>query len=237
MELSHSRLVVGTLAALLAAGCATVFGMEEGEPLTTTGTSSGTGGTGGTGGTTTTTNGGAGGTTECVVTECPGEDYDCHYRACVNGQCSFLFAAAGTACDDDGGFYCTGAGHCYECLTHEQCATNVCQNNSCVNASCDDQLQNSGETDVDCGGPCGPCPNGKLCALPSDCESGVCVSGTCVPCTDHPQCPTADYYCDLGGSHVCLPKKPLGAVCVNHYECKLNKCVWQPIFGFTCMPL
>ncbi len=32
-----------------------------------------------------------------------------------------------------------------------------CRNNACIAPSCTDSLQNQGETDVDCGGPCAPC--------------------------------------------------------------------------------
>jgi plastocyanin len=46
--------------------------------------------------------------------------------------------------------------------------------------------KNGNETDVDCGGNCGGCMDGKMCAMGSDCLSQVCSGGTCaVPsCTD-----------------------------------------------------
>ena len=43
-------------------------------------------------------------------------------------------------------------------------------------ASCSNGMRDSssGETDVDCGGPCGPCVLGKVCVIGGDCESGIC---------------------------------------------------------------
>jgi hypothetical protein len=46
---------------------------------------------------------------------------------------------------------------------------------------CDDGQHNQDETDVDCGGSCGPCLDGQLCALPGDCQSGLCEGGVCAP--------------------------------------------------------
>jgi hypothetical protein len=46
-------------------------------------------------------------------------------------------------------------------------------------ASCTDGVKNGAETDVDCGGSCGPCAIAQLCATSSDCATGVCVGGHC----------------------------------------------------------
>lgn len=52
---------------------------------------------------------------------------------------------------------------------------------------CRNGVRDSGETNVDCGGPtCAPCAYDKSCALDADCEAGVCVkdiygNGTCAP--------------------------------------------------------
>lgn len=45
--------------------------------------------------------------------------------------------------------------------------------------SCDDDAKNGGETDVDCGGPCGPCGTGRTCATGDDCVSGSCPGNVC----------------------------------------------------------
>lgn len=55
---------------------------------------------------------------------------------------------------------------------------------TCVNGegcvSCSDGVMNQDESDVDCGGSCPPCGNGKDCLVDSDCVSGSCVGGTCI---------------------------------------------------------
>lgn len=46
-------------------------------------------------------------------------------------------------------------------------------------ATCSDGSKDGNETDVDCGGSCGACANGKQCLLSSDCQNGSCVAGIC----------------------------------------------------------
>jgi hypothetical protein len=47
--------------------------------------------------------------------------------------------------------------------------------------SCTDGVKNvPDETDIDCGGQCQKCVNGKTCSNGSDCLSGTCTSGVCV---------------------------------------------------------
>jgi hypothetical protein len=45
--------------------------------------------------------------------------------------------------------------------------------------TCSDGAKNGDETDVDCGGVCGPCADGKGCAAAKDCTSGECINGSC----------------------------------------------------------
>jgi len=66
------------------------------------------------------------------------------------------------------------------CAMTQDCASGVCQSNVCVAASCTDGTKNSDETDVDCGGSCGPCPAGKACAVDTDCTAaGICDTKLC----------------------------------------------------------
>ena len=46
-------------------------------------------------------------------------------------------------------------------------------------AHCSDATQNEGETGLDCGGACDGCAEGAVCAVPTDCLSGVCVALSC----------------------------------------------------------
>ena len=45
--------------------------------------------------------------------------------------------------------------------------------------SCHDGRTNGPESDVDCGGDCPACKVDQLCGGQGDCESGLCVQGTC----------------------------------------------------------
>jgi hypothetical protein len=44
---------------------------------------------------------------------------------------------------------------------------------------CHDRVIDGDESDVDCGGGCGTCPEGGQCTEASDCESTACNSGVC----------------------------------------------------------
>lgn len=56
-----------------------------------------------------------------------------------------------------------------------------------VSGECDDGAQSGTETDVDCGGACAPCRNGRGCAVAEDCLSGRCEDRACVsPPGTHP---------------------------------------------------
>ena len=46
-------------------------------------------------------------------------------------------------------------------------------------AHCTDGQKDDGEEGVDCGGDCGPCPEGDACTTGSGCVSGICSSGAC----------------------------------------------------------
>lgn len=50
-----------------------------------------------------------------------------------------------------------------------------------LNPQCDDLIRNGSETDIDCGGSCGPCGLGRSCGSGPDCDNGNCVDGTCTP--------------------------------------------------------
>lgn len=44
---------------------------------------------------------------------------------------------------------------------------------------CANGVQDGDESDVDCGGSCEPCPDGKVCNEPDDCLSMMCVEQVC----------------------------------------------------------
>lgn len=45
--------------------------------------------------------------------------------------------------------------------------------------ACNDGVANGQETDVDCGGPCGPCEDGRKCNYSLECKSGDCINNVC----------------------------------------------------------
>jgi len=44
---------------------------------------------------------------------------------------------------------------------------------------CHDRVLDGDETDVDCGGSCGPCGTARACLVPTDCQSNACDAGAC----------------------------------------------------------
>ncbi len=105
---------------------------------------------------------------DCVAEQCDG-----------SGNVTVTNEPSDTPCSTEGGAVCDGSGTCVPCSTDEQCSPEVCINGQCVEPTCDDGLTNGDETDVDCGGPCPPCPLSAACLRASDCVQGVCACGTC----------------------------------------------------------
>ena len=48
---------------------------------------------------------------------------------------------------------------------------------------CANRMLDKGETDVDRGGHCPPCENGKNCSMNEDCLTGFCYNGICIKST------------------------------------------------------
>jgi len=110
----------------------------------------------------------------------------CTKDTCSNGMPAYPPENAGLACNEGGGKLCDGAGKCVECNSGADCMSNVCQGNVCQAAACGDMVKNGTETDIDCGGSCGACVDGKMCGQGTDCVSQVCTGMTCAApsCTD-----------------------------------------------------
>lgn len=132
---------------------------------------------------------------------CNGEDDDCDLRideaaadfACrgpyAAGECRaarcVIVACDGRHrdCDDDAKNGCETDGECNgkPCDAHAECASGFCRpsDDTCRTPTCGDGARNHEESDVDCGGPCDPCPTGKRCAGNADCVTDDCKSGKC----------------------------------------------------------
>ncbi|KAK9815473.1 hypothetical protein WJX72_004251 [[Myrmecia] bisecta] len=53
-----------------------------------------------------------------------------------------------------------------------------------VAGSCSDNVMDGRETDINCGGNCGKCVDGKKCKINNDCISDICDRNVCVSCND-----------------------------------------------------
>jgi hypothetical protein len=144
---------------------------------------------------------------------------------CMLGTCNKFGEAgkepgpAGKACKGaNGEKLCDAFGRCVQCLQSSDCTDGkVCgATRLCVTASC---------TDVDCGGICPPCDNGKKCEIDGDCASNACddATHTCVANQCHDQRQNGDETdADCGGST--CPKCELLKSCIESSDCKSDAC-------------
>ena len=76
---------------------------------------------------------------------------------------------------------CGGALDCGNCTGGDVCGgggTNQCGPKP---DHCSDHSVDAGESDVDCGGECGGCEDGKRCNTINDCATGTCDGNVCMP--------------------------------------------------------
>jgi hypothetical protein len=128
--------------------------------------------------------------------DCAGEPDTCESGACVDGVCSITPLPQDTTCE---GGACDGQG-------------------VCVPSTCDSGKRDGDETGLDCGGPCGLCPDGQGCAAAEDCLSGVCTGAVCQAsaCSDGVK-NGKETGIDCGGG--CPLKCTLGAGCALNNDC------------------
>jgi hypothetical protein len=108
-----------------------------------------------------------------MASDCPATGTVCKTNTCdmTAHTCGSTSAPVGVACTNDGGVVCDGKG-------------------GCTPSHCMDGTQDADETDVDCGGSCGPtCKDTspqQHCMVGGDCVNGVCASMLCQPptCSD-----------------------------------------------------
>jgi hypothetical protein len=165
-------------------------------------------------------------------------------RDCLDGVCAAGVCAAPT-CNDgvrngrESGVDCGGATMCPRCADGQSCtASSDCANGSCdaptmtcmsAAATCSDGIQNSTETDVDCGGTnmahiCSACADGKRCLVDRDCLSGVCVAGVCAVATCGDGIRNGgETGVDCGGPTTCRRCLP-GEGCTSAMDCENANC-------------
>ncbi len=92
----------------------------------------------------------------------------------------------------------------------------VVQNTNNTAPGCANGQKDGFETDMDCGGTCNPCAQGKSCAKNIDCSTVNCINGTC----GVPLCSGTDFEC--GGD--CANKCGIGRKCIDAGDCVSGKC-------------
>ncbi|MSP63617.1 MAG: hypothetical protein EXR72_25390 [Myxococcales bacterium] len=99
--------------------------------------------------------------------------------------------------------------------------------------SCSDTKKNGDESDVDCGGACTPCVDGKICGKGSDCKSGVCSQTLCAApsCMDQVK-NGSETDTDCGGSCGACDD---GKTCGMAADCKSGVCSGGACAAPGCM--
>ncbi|MBK9261025.1 MAG: hypothetical protein IPM54_14610 [Polyangiaceae bacterium] len=163
------------------------------------------------------------------------DNKECTQDTCSGGMLSYPPVASGTMCMENGGKVCDAAGACVECNVGMDCASGVCQANVCQAAECGDMVQNGTESDVDCGGMCGGCDDGKMCMIGTDCTSMVCDAGTmtcAAPTCDDMVKNGSETDADCGGP--CPDDCKDGEGCMVHDDCTSGFC--NPMTNMCATP-
>lgn len=100
-------------------------------------------------------------------------------------------------------------------------------------AHCTDDTQSDGETDLNCGGECEPCPLGAGCAASRDCAEGECIDGVCqeAGCMNGAR-DGSESDVDCGGS--CDKKCVTGQNCNRASDCESGVCQEGRCLEATC---
>ena len=167
---------------------------------------------------------------------------DCASQNCNTGLCSPATCSdsvknqgeSAVDCGDDANL-CKRCDPGATCTKDSNCASNHCVGGVCAAATCSDGVLNQNETDIDCGGPCGPCADNNNCLQSSDCKDKVCKGGTC----NSPSCSDGiqngqETGKDCGGPCAAAPTSqlcPNGQGCSNNADCAFGNCA-----DSTCQP-
>jgi hypothetical protein len=123
-----------------------------------------------------------------VAVACSAPDYSFVPNPPTAPHCenSLFEPARGETDVDCGGPDCRGCELGSPCLENTDCLEGECLESYCQEPGCDNQVVDSTETDIDCGGDCKPCTTGQACLVPRDCESSICESEVCAApsCSD-----------------------------------------------------
>ncbi len=130
---------------------------------------------------------------KCVSDNGPKFGLGSTYDVCVPPHCA-NDTKDGDETDVDCGGSCGGCTNSMDCNYNSDCRQDLDGNGTndllcdeegfCYSDLCLNNIQNSFESDIDCGGFCPCCSQGKSCDQEDDCCSGSdCIAGACVPDT------------------------------------------------------
>jgi len=174
--------------------------------------------------------------------------YDCNTYGCSNTTKTCAQPSCndgiknGDESDVDCGGNCPSCASAHNCninldcqsgVCRPFCANGICSSPKCEYASCNDRTRNGNESDIDCGGPCGPCELDKACNAWSDCASGYCDNSTCTTptCFDHAKNGNES---DLDCGGVCISCE-VGQTCKYDDDCISKQCsVIHTCVAATC---
>lgn len=150
-----------------------------------------------------------------------GDGAECSSGNCVDGLCCDA-TCMGTcfACNISGSEgFCTA--HADGTDPDAECGADSCNGNG--ECRCADGVMNNAETDVDCGGgTCAGCADGQMCAMPSDCQGGVCTNGTCAGLCANNQLDPGETDTDCGGPN--CPACADNLMCLMPSDCQSGVC-------------
>lgn len=148
---------------------------------------------------------------------------DCSSKLCASSACASCHDGRknGNETDVDcGGSDCEPCGVGAECNIESDCVSEICRSlnhtpsNQCLPAHCNNLAVDGDEIDLNCGGSCELCVEGRSCNEDADCESGHCGDATCfVPCSGTSKC---------GGEGVCESDRC--TYCHSSDECDPEGC-------------
>ncbi|EYF00860.1 Hypothetical protein CAP_8949 [Chondromyces apiculatus DSM 436] len=183
------------------------------------------------------------GTSEVPVTvtfgsDVPADDGEqCTVEACNGDAPVHLPAAANSACAQDGGLFCDGAGACVECLAESQCPpwTNDCAMPTCEMNACGFDYAPDGTALVDdvpgdcrrreCDGA-GGIELEPFAMDPYD-DGNECTADTCENGTPSNQAVADGTACTQNGGQVCMGgvcRRAAGSTCATAIECASGFC-------------
>ncbi|MFO0613764.1 MAG: lamin tail domain-containing protein [Polyangiaceae bacterium] len=166
---------------------------------------------------------GLGGTTvQEDTTDTPSDGKDCTTDTCEGSNPKFTSKMDSTPCTQGGGKLCL-MGDCVECVVGGDCMSGVCTaQHTCGAATCNDTIKNGTESDVDCGGTCSKCINGKHCGSATDCLSNACSGTVCQPSCSDMMLNQDESDVDCGGAT--CPKCDVALNCTGNGDCASNVC-------------